>query len=522
MRAGAEKNSDADEAAPMRQQRGRAPLDAAPEAPETARSDRLARGAARRQAAHEDRKGRVHPFIWAMFAAMFLPVELSVQAGPLTLSPYKIIMVVIAVPVFIQYCKQCRVTLPDGLFFAYTLYTLLCILINRALQGIETGAIFMLHTGITYMAVRVAIRTVDDFRAVIRLFVGIIAILGVLAIPEMITHKRYLGDFFTQFTGYYFNHAMDTRFGLLRATSTFEHPILFGLGSAALLTYVWVFTRTKAAGIWNSLKIGVAAIASLSSVAFLIFFFQTGMLIAERMTRGIAARGIMLMSSILFVVTFLNLASNRGTIELIISYLTLNPHTGYYRILIWNYGIQDVMNNPIFGFRREEWNHPAWMTDSIDNHWLMVMIDGGIPALVFLFAMMLTTGVKLARAPSLRTGALQEPPHARVRERSQRSGAKEKAPRGTLDLNNGWIFSIIALFLGGATVTFFGQMVPIFSMHLAFGPALLAIIAGNGAAEGRLSAAERRAARASRQTGGGRRRKGKRAGNPTLQSGAES
>lgn len=74
--------------------------------------------------------------------------------------------------------------------------------------------------------------------------------------------------------------------------------------------------------------------------------------------------------------TVLQVASERGLISILIRY-TLDPQTGYFRQLIWEYGSLSMAKHPWFGIGFTDYERLPWMVNSIDNHWLLLGIRHG-------------------------------------------------------------------------------------------------------------------------------------------------
>lgn len=450
------------------------PKTSAEPAPEI--TDAIAAEAARR-ARPDAHNTSVSPLIYAFFAAAILPVELTVQVGALNMTPFKLIMLVVAIPALIQFFSRCRFTGLDALFFAYAIYTMVCTLIKTGVSAIDGIGLFGMETIVVYAIVRVAIRSVDNFRAAIQFLIGIMVILGLLAIPEAVMFNRFLHDIPAILTGIQYPQQNDIRFGMLRASSTFSHQILFGIAVSSLVIYAWIFSESVFRRVRTLIGLTVGAFFSLSSSAWLLFVIQLGFIAAERMTRMVPKRGMIILLGISAVYIFLELASNRGPVMLITQYLTLNSQSSYFRILIWEYAIDDVWRSPLIGIIPTDWTRPAWMPVSIDNHWLVLALRGGIPSFLFIAIFIIITLYRIANMPYPGQPPAVKETGPRNGQRSGGRGTEEWDPkRPTLDIRNGWIISILSLVLGGATVAYYGKMFPIFTFYLALGPALLAMV----------------------------------------------
>jgi len=111
-----------------------------------------------------------------------------------------------------------------------------------------------------------------------------------------------------------------------------------------------------------------------------------------------------------FVITAyitVDLTSNRSPFDVFISYLTFNADTSYMRVHIWNYGTESVMQHPIFGTGLNEWEHPSWMGGSIDNFWLNIAVQYGVPGFLFVAGGFLSVCFGLGRLRNLSFEAAQ-------------------------------------------------------------------------------------------------------------------
>src|SRR5690606_25454492 len=113
-------------------------------------------------------------------------------------------------------------------------------------------------------------------------------------------------------------------------------------------------------------------LTSLSSGPLAALSTQIVLLAWERMTRRIPARWLLFSSLLAMMYLTVELVSNRSAIRVFLHYLTFSSHTAYNRITIFNWGIQDVWRNPIFGIGFNVWTRPPWMhSTSMDNFWLV-------------------------------------------------------------------------------------------------------------------------------------------------------
>lgn len=177
----------------------------------------------------------------------------------------------------------------------------------------------------------------------------------------------------------------EPRLGLERAQVLFQHPIIFGLFSAAGFGLFWkVFSGGK-----SFLASGTAvlsAICSVSSGAIMVLLLQWIFAGYDWVMRRVRIRWLLFFGACLALYIVIDILSNRSPFHVFVSYMTLNSSTGYNRIRIWEFGIQNVKSHPIFGIGMRDWVRPRWMSPSVDNHWLLVMMRHGYVG-GFLFTM---------------------------------------------------------------------------------------------------------------------------------------
>ncbi|PHR51375.1 MAG: hypothetical protein COA47_18035 [Robiginitomaculum sp.] len=385
----------------------------------------------------------------ALYLFFFLiPVELSFYIGPLLITPTRLFLILSFVPVMIFSFSNMKLRLEDYLFVLFVLWVSGAYFYKRGISGVEIAGQHFLEATVSYFVARTFLKTTEDILALAKWLTILISVLAFLAIPEAFSKYRFFHEVPEMITGFYYYISDDTRFGMLRAASTFEHPILFGLFASSMFILLWFSSASAGQRMWIGAVCLTATFFSLSSAAFLVLIMQFFFIFIERVTRPISKR--MMIFTILTVsfILILEFGSNQGAIRFLIGKLTLNPFTAYYRLLQWEYSIDDVMRHPFVGIRIVNWTRPYWMTDSIDNHWLLAAMNSGMPSVALLWSAMVTILVKIYKAG-----------HRHVDRRNQQ-------------LCLAWLIGISSLFMGGWTVAFFGKMLPIFMFFIGVGAAI--------------------------------------------------
>jgi len=175
----------------------------------------------------------------------------------------------------------------------------------------------------------------------------------------------------------------DIRYGLMRATGPFSHPILAGVFFAGLMP-LYYFSPLRGWPRLVGLASGVGAIFTLSSSAFLGIFIFIVLAVYDWLQKRVSfLNWPVFLAATAAVLAALQVVTKSGLIAVLIRY-TVNPATGYYRLLIWEYGSRSVAKHPLFGIGYEPFEKLKWMTDSIDTIWLAIAVRNGLPPALLL------------------------------------------------------------------------------------------------------------------------------------------
>ena len=384
-----------------------------------------------------------------VIAAIISPTELSVYLGGMRLSQHRLVFLLVLPLALLRLIRRPDIKIHafDIAFLLYNVWTVSIFMYHgdsnlTAASGSNSGSQGALSYGGSlaleglggYIITRAYVRDWASCAAVIRLLFAAVALVGLFALPETITNKHLIHDFASSLTGYLFPLKYETRMGLERAYSTFDHPIHYGTFCASILAMVY-FTERELAKRWRKcLMIGFATILGLSSAPMLCIFLQLGLIVWDQVTRGVTGRLKMTLGAIFAVYVASSMLFNRSLAAFVATGMTLDPWTGYYRLEIWAAGRENVMGAPFTGIGLADWVRPWWMiADSIDAFWLVIPLRAGLPAVGLLLAAILL----LLRAVATKIKRHPDP----------------EAYRFAL----GWSMSVIALSLCGVTVHYWNS-----------------------------------------------------------------
>ncbi|SDG38066.1 O-Antigen ligase [Bradyrhizobium sp. Rc2d] len=172
------------------------------------------------------------------------------------------------------------------------------------------------------------------------------------------------------------------RDGWARASSTFDHPILFGVFcavTAAILLY-WEKTflgRSGAAGLCLLGCFLSLSSAALMASAIILIVFAYDQLFGRYSWRW-SAFWVTLGASMLAV-----LVVTEHPLNWIFSHLTFNPQTGYYRAMVWDVALTYIAQSPVIGYGYEF--NDVLLDNTVDSIWLVLSLRFGVPMLLLFF-----------------------------------------------------------------------------------------------------------------------------------------
>ena len=330
--------------------------------------------------------------------ALLLPIQ--PELGGQRLDPYRLVMLVCFLPFVAAMIKRRagQFTISDGLMGCYALWIVITLVFHHGTARFAYAAILaaMLLGG--YMAGRLLIRNTQDYRRFIQYFLTALLILLPFTVYELLTEHMIIAETFGKVfptTAKYY----ESRWGLSRVQVVFPHSILYGLFCSMGFANVLYLYRDQIFGrIFRlGLVIGMTFMA-LSSAPLLSIALQSIMAGWDKLTRG---KWMTLAVGTAAIYIFLSLASNRGPVIIIIEKLTFNPSTAWWRVYIWEYGVQNVMANPFFGLGLNDWARPTWLASTVDNFWLLTAMQAGIPAVAFLVLALIINVYRIVRAKNL-------------------------------------------------------------------------------------------------------------------------
>ena len=345
------------------------------------------------------RKGTVFgvPIVVALFFfGMMMPTSVGISLGGLRLSVYRVVLLVMFIPMLITLFsgRRGQPHIFDALALGHAALALIA-LINwgGVQQGIESGGIYIVEFAGAYLLGRLYIRSYDDFRAFAKAYVVIVVGMLAFTIPEAVTSIHILHDGIASATGGAPAPFIEQRMGLERTFGPFDHPILYGVFSASAFSLAYFVLAEKRLTNWGGMAwvvgVAVATFLSASGGPYVVLMMQMFVAGWERVFGKIAGRWKMLFGLFGILYICIDLFSNRTPFHVFVTYFTFSTVSAYNRILLFEFGTAEVARHPLLGIGLGDWVRPVWMSDSMDNFWLLIAMRYGLPAWALLVGLML-------------------------------------------------------------------------------------------------------------------------------------
>ncbi|RLJ41431.1 O-antigen ligase [Litoreibacter meonggei] len=343
----------------------------------------------RRSLARPDNK--LSPLVVLYIVAVALPVRYSI--GSLQMTGLRTFLALVFIPLLLGYCRNrpTKGLSTDILFMLFACWAMVAFAQTSPAHVVENSGALVLELLGGFLIARNFVRSAHQFRATIKVILITVLLSLPLALVESITGHPPLIMLVDSIPGLtsVVPISIEPRLGLERAQVLFAHPIHYGLFTSTLTSLVFV-GMVGSWSLWTrTFGLGVAIFASflaLSSGAFLSVLLQVFLIIWALVFPLRRKRWLLLAALCVLAYVTVDLISNRTPVRVFFSYATFSAHNAYWRGIIFEWGMLNVWQNPLFGIGLNDWSRPDFMrSDSMDNFWLVLAVRYGVPGFV-LFA----------------------------------------------------------------------------------------------------------------------------------------
>lgn len=331
---------------------------------------------------------------WPLLVYLFVViVPIGFYVGPLAMTNVRLFLMIMVLPLLFNLLRGAygRLVPADIFFPLHIVWAVVALSVNNPSRVVEQiGSVAVEFLG-GYLLGRAFIRTPEAFFALARVLVVIMICMLPLAVFETLTGRPLLVELILK-GGFISvgNTVIDARMGLERVQLAFAHPIHFGLFCSVAFGCAFVALKDQTSTAWRYVSSAVIAFClflSLSSGPLLALMLQCMLIAWATAFAGVRQRWYVLLGVVALLYVVLDVLSTRTPIQVFMSYATFSAHNAYWRGQIFDWGMNNVWANPLFGLGLNDWVRPAYMySGSMDNFWLLMGVRYGIPGFLLLAA----------------------------------------------------------------------------------------------------------------------------------------
>lgn len=333
---------------------------------------------------------QVMPLVMVLYSFLLFPIEVKFVVAGLNLYAFRI-AIIAAIPLLIYFAPRRsgrfnKVDLLVALACSWMIFAF--VQLYGPAEGLVRSVAIVLDTFGGYLVARGSISSLNDLRRVLILIIpGLVFAAGFFALESLsgqLLVRPFASSIFGSAVSYEggaaqgnLNLLYETRIGLLRAYSVFSFPILGGVILASLLP-LYLMSGLRSRAMIAGAAASAAAFFSLSSATFMALAMGIGLVLFDRFLPLLRPlRWPFVAAGIAFYGVLAEIALQGGIVG-VVGRFTLNPATAYIRRMQWKYGGETALDNPLFGIGFAIHDKPAWLTDAIDAHFLLLALRFGL------------------------------------------------------------------------------------------------------------------------------------------------
>ena len=319
------------------------------------------------------------------------------------ITPARIGIWLLLVPALIMLRQRGRRTVMSDLFvFATSGWMLVALFYNEGWGGLFTSgtaeALDFFGAYVVARAFFLGPTALGNFVRVLKILASIAIIVGIV---DSISGHLLAHNIFASIVGY---HAPTEQFrnGMIRATSSFDHAILFGTFCAAVgIILLYSEQSGFRRGFWFGIS-SLGVILSQTSAALISISISLATYAYDRLLRQYRWRWFAFWLPLTAMATAVFFFSAHP-IRWVILHLTLEPQNGYFQFMIWDAAMPKIARSPLVGFAFSKLNDPV-LDVTVDSVWLVMGLRYGIPAIIFLFLANVTALLPAHKSPDSLVG----------------------------------------------------------------------------------------------------------------------
>jgi hypothetical protein len=321
---------------------------------------------------------------WLSLIGALLPSrELGINAG-VNFTPGRICIILLFFPALLNLLsKSPRLTWSDFFAFATVAWILVAACYTKGAEALLSAAG---GESLEFLGAYMVGRAFLWRPAALQNFVHVLKIVTIILVLFALA-DRISGRWIIENTLASLVHVVPAganyRNGVIRATASLDHPILLG-AFLSLASALFIYSKESAVSRGSCLVSTLfGCFLSLSSVSLMAWGMIVGAYLYDRLLSTISWRWGLFWAVMCSLACVVFMVTN-APLGWIITHLTLDPESGYFRYLIWDAALERIPESPYVGFAFSRLNDEILDT-TVDSVWLVYALRFGVPMISFLF-----------------------------------------------------------------------------------------------------------------------------------------
>jgi O-antigen ligase len=321
---------------------------------------------------------------WLILVGVFTPATMTIYVGGAKFIPGRIVICLFLVPALLELFRKGRHLAAVDAFACLASAWMIAATLQADQESWSSAAAMVLEFLGGYLVARAYFFGEAALRTFVHVLKRIAVIVILLAIVDHLAGRMVTYNAIASLWGLpTFNP--EFRNGLLRAFSTFPHPILYGTFCVVSGTIFLYSERTLSRRILYAGWCFLGCILAMSSAPLLSFMMVIATYCYDVFLRRYRWRWQALIIALSLFLLLIFVTTNKP-VSWLVSHLTLDPSTGYFRVATWDMAFYYIGLSPVtgYGFQTYASSDDFFGNASVDSVWLSLALRFGIPVIVLI------------------------------------------------------------------------------------------------------------------------------------------